>query len=357
MLPVAILGVSKSYTPGASGTPVLDDVSLDIAGGEIFFLLGASGCGKTTLLRLVAGFLHPDRGAIRFGDRDVTREPAERRGIGMVFQQYALWPHLTVGDNVAFGLELRKIPAGERKKKVETILDMVELPGFAARRIAELSGGQQQRVALARALVVSPPVLLLDEPLSNLDARLRVGMRSTIRRLCKSAGVTALYVTHDQGEALSTADRIALLHRGRVAQVGTPRELYEQPRSRIVAETMGEANVIAATVVGRDGLRSGISDTPLPATIPANLPDGAAALACIRPERLRVVTATAPAPTGAVQVTGTVQGSSYLGESVRLTIRCGAETLLVAEPLGPARDNGSQITVAVRPEDIAVLPS
>jgi iron(III) transport system ATP-binding protein len=354
MLPVAIHGVSKSY--GKGGAPVLDDVSLEVAGGEIFFLLGASGCGKTTLLRLVAGFLHPDRGAIRFGDRDVTRAAAEQRGIGMVFQQYALWPHLTVGENVAFGLDLRRVPAPEKKQKVETILDLVELPGYGARRISELSGGQQQRVALARALVVSPPVLLLDEPLSNLDARLRVGMRATIRRLCKAAGVTALYVTHDQGEALSTADRIALLHRGRVAQVGTPRELYEQPRSRIVAETMGEANVIAATVASREGLRCAIGEALVPAAIPAGMADGAAALLCIRPERLRVVTPIAPAPAGAAQFTGTVAGSSYLGEAVRLQVRCGTETLLVSEPLGPARENGSAITVAVRREDLAILP-
>jgi ABC-type Fe3+/spermidine/putrescine transport system ATPase subunit len=352
MMPVAIQGVSKGYGRSA---PVLDDVSLDVAGGELFFLLGASGCGKTTLLRLVAGFLRPDAGSIRFGEREVTALPAEHRGIGMVFQQYALWPHLSVGENVAFGLDLRAVPAPERRKKVEDMLALVELPGFAARRIAELSGGQQQRVALARALVVSPPVLLLDEPLSNLDARLRVGMRATIRRLCKAAGVTALYVTHDQGEALSTADRIALLHRGRVAQVGTPRELYEHPRSRIVAETMGEANVVAVTVAGRDALRGALGGALLPAAVPAGMADGAAALACIRPERLRVV-APGAAAAGSALLTGTVQGSSYLGECVRLQVRCGDETLTVSEPLGPPREAGAAITVAVRAEDVAVLP-
>jgi ABC-type Fe3+/spermidine/putrescine transport system ATPase subunit len=353
MMPVAIQAVSKAYGGGA---PVLADVSLDVAGGELFFLLGASGCGKTTLLRLVAGFLQPDRGAIRFGGREVTREPAERRGIGMVFQQYALWPHLSVGGNVAFGLELRGLPAGERRRKVDEMLELVELPGFAPRRIAELSGGQQQRVALARALVVSPPVLLLDEPLSNLDARLRLGMRATIRRLCKAAGVTALYVTHDQGEALSTADRIALLHRGAVAQVGAPRELYEQPASRIVAETMGEANVVAATVLGPEAVRCALAETPIPAAVPAGFAPGAAVLLCIRPERLRVQASGVPAPAGVALLHGTVEGSSYLGESVRLQVRVGAETVTVSEPLGPPRAPGSPIVLALRAAELAVLP-
>ncbi|MBA2481680.1 MAG: ABC transporter ATP-binding protein, partial [Planctomycetes bacterium] len=204
MLPIAIRAVTKGYQAGA---PVLRDVSLDIAAGEMFFLLGASGCGKTTMLRLLAGFLTPEAGTIHFGDRDVTRLSAEERDIGMVFQNYALWPHMSVAENIAFGLDVRKVAAAEKRTRVDEALALVELPGYGSRRIAELSGGQQQRVALARAIIVRPPVLLLDEPLSNLDARLRVAMRAEIRRVCKASGVTAVYVTHDQAEALSTADR------------------------------------------------------------------------------------------------------------------------------------------------------
>ena len=258
MIPVTIDAIHKSYD---GRTPVLDGITLDIAAGELFFLLGGSGCGKTTLLRLVAGFIAPDSGGIRFAGTDVTRIPTERRDIGMVFQNYALWPHLSVAENVSFGLEVRQVPATERAARLDEALALVELSGLGARRIGELSGGQQQRVALARALVVKPKVLLLDEPLSNLDTRLRTSMRQEIRRVCKAAGVTAIYVTHDQAEALSTADRIALMVAGQVAQTGTPRELYERPRTEAVARFHGDANVVAASVAAR--LIGGTGSVPL----------------------------------------------------------------------------------------------
>ena len=200
----------------------LDGISLLIEPGELFFLLGASGCGKTTLLRCIAGLETPTSGTIHFGDRDVTNMPPHKREAAMVFQSYALWPHLTVGQNIAFGLEERRVPKPEIKRRVEEALEMVQLPGFGDRSIDQMSGGQQQRVSLARALVVKPKCLLLDEPLSNLDAQLRVEMRREIRRIVKENGLTGIYVTHDQEEALAMADRMAVLTRGKIGQIGTP---------------------------------------------------------------------------------------------------------------------------------------
>lgn len=316
---IAIEGVSKSYD---GVVRVLDGVDLRVEPGELFFLLGGSGCGKTTLLRLVAGFLKPDAGRIRFGDQDVTGLPPERRAIGMVFQNYALWPHLDVAANVAFGLDVRRLPAEEKRQRVGAALEMVGLSGYLQRRIGELSGGQQQRVALARALVLRPAVLLLDEPLSNLDARLRIDMRQEIRRLCKQAGLTALYVTHDQAEALSTADRIALLDSGGVAQVGTPRELYEQPRSQTVATFLGEANLLDHAAAER------LSGTTLPA----------AARYCVRPERLHL---------GQGTVTARITAGSFQGDRSQWWLDADGLTLTVSESGAPERRIGDTVTVAV----------
>ena len=223
---------------------VLDHINLRIEPGELFFLLGPSGCGKTTLLRHIAGFYFPDGGQILFDDQDVSRVPPHKRGTGMMFQSYALWPHLTVEGNVAFGLEERRTPRAEIHRRVDEALASVGMSALADRKINQLSGGQQQRVALARALVIRPRCLLLDEPLSNLDAKMRLQMRLEIRRVCKEFGLTAIYVTHDQKEALSIADRLAILDQGHLAQVGTPREIYRQPRSRAVADFIGETNFL-----------------------------------------------------------------------------------------------------------------
>ncbi len=351
MIPVGVRGVSKSYVPGVR---VLDDLSLEIAAGEVFFLLGASGCGKTTLLRMIAGFISPDRGEIRFGDRDVTRQAAEGRGVGMVFQNYALWPHLSVGENIAFGLAVRKVPAREQQARVDEALAMVELTGYAGRRIHELSGGQQQRVALARALVIRPGVLLLDEPLSNLDARLRVAMRASIRRVCKDAGVTAIYVTHDQKEALSTGDRIAVLVAGRVSQVGTPRELYERPVDRAVAEFIGEANLLPGTVSGPDSVLTALG-TLRSLSMPAGLAAGARVWVCLRPERLHLD----PQPVGDApgnRFSVRIAGQSYLGESALWVLRCGETVLSASEGAPPQRTLDAETSCWVSAADTVVLP-
>jgi len=231
----------------------LKQISLRIEPGELFFLLGPSGCGKTTLLRNIAGFYIPDEGRVLFDSEDVTKLPPHRRNTGMMFQSYALWPHMTVAGNVAFGLEERKVPKKEVQERVAAALASVKMEPYAARKINQLSGGQQQRVALARALVIRPRCLLLDEPLSNLDAKLRLEMRTEIRRVCKEFGLTAIYVTHDQKEALSIADRMAILDGGNIAQCGAPREVYKRPVSKLVADFIGETNFIEAEVAGHEG--------------------------------------------------------------------------------------------------------
>jgi iron(III) transport system ATP-binding protein len=227
----------------------LNSIDLAVEPGELFFLLGPSGCGKTTLLRSIAGFYIPDSGTIRFDEEDVTRLEPHRRNTGMMFQSYALWPHKTVHDNVAFGLEQQKLPKEEISKRVGEALELVQMLSYAERKPNALSGGQQQRVALARALVVRPRCLLLDEPLSNLDAKLRLEMRTEIRRICKEFNLTTIYVTHDQKEALSIADRMAVLDEGNVLQVGSPTEMYKRPLNRFVANFIGETNFLAGKVV------------------------------------------------------------------------------------------------------------
>ena len=240
MIAVTIRDLSKHFGEHL----VLDHINLRVEPGELFFLLGPSGCGKTTLLRHLAGFYYPDSGQILFDEQDVSRVPPHKRGTGMMFQSYALWPHMTVAGNVAFGLEERRTPRAEIRQRVDEALASVGMAAMADRKINQLSGGQQQRVALARALVIRPRCLLLDEPLSNLDAKMRLQMRVEIRRVCKEHGLTAIYVTHDQKEALSIADRLAVLDKGHLMQVGTPREVYRRPRTRDVADFIGETNFI-----------------------------------------------------------------------------------------------------------------
>ena len=233
-------------------TLALQDIDLTIGAGELFFLLGPSGCGKSTLLRLIAGLHEPSSGKIWFNDRDVTALGTDRRNAVMCFQSYALWPHMTVAQNVAFGLQVRKTPSDQTQKRVDEVLKLVQMDAYAQRKPNQLSGGQQQRVALARALAVKPDCLLLDEPLSNLDAKLRHEMRSEIRRICKTAGFTTIYVTHDQKEALSVADRIAVLKDGKLLQVGTPGELYHSPKDSFVAGFIGQTNLITGKIIGAD---------------------------------------------------------------------------------------------------------
>ncbi len=232
---------------------ILKDIDLDIAQGEFISLLGPSGCGKTTTLRCIAGFETVDQGRIFFGSRDMTRAMPEQRDLGMVFQSYALFPHMTVAENLSFGLEVRKVAEAERRQRIAAVLDMVRLTGYEKRYPRELSGGQQQRVALARALVIEPSVLLLDEPLANLDASLRDDMRFFIRDLQKRVGITTIYVTHDQSEAMVMSDRIVVMNRGVVEQCDVPRAIYERPASLMVANFIGQSNTVPGRIAGRDG--------------------------------------------------------------------------------------------------------
>ena len=243
MTHVKIEEMTKVYGPVIA----VDNMTLEIKDGEFFTFLGPSGCGKTTTLRLIAGFEFPDKGRISFDDKDVTFLRPYERNTAMVFQNYALWPHMTVFDNIAYGLKLRKVPREEINRKVKQVLELIRLEGMENRYPTQLSGGQQQRVALARALVVEPSILLLDEPLSNLDAKLRLGMREEIKRIQKELGITTIYVTHDQEEALTMSDRIAVMNKGKVHQVGTPYEIYAWPRDLFVATFLGRSNLLKGT--------------------------------------------------------------------------------------------------------------
>ena len=302
----------------------VSDVSLAIEEGEMFTLLGPSGCGKTTLLRLLAGFYTPDAGEIRFGDQVVNDVPPHERGIGMVFQNYALWPHMTVSENVAYGLKLRKVASSDRDKRVLAVLEKVGLTGLGVRYPGQLSGGQQQRVALARALVLNPQMLLLDEPLSNLDAKIRVQVRAEIRKLQKELGITAVYVTHDQEEALAMSDRIAVFSLGKVCQVGPPKALYERPATRFVADFIGINNLVEGTVRSVEGPNGSVrSDTALgeiQAIHDERLRPGERCVICIRPENLALSTQ----PGGdRNHFKGKIAFTSYLGNTLRYDVDLG----------------------------------
>ncbi|HEY2996727.1 MAG TPA: ABC transporter ATP-binding protein [Methylomirabilota bacterium] len=318
---IALRGVVKRF---GSFTAV-DDATLDITDGELFTLLGPSGCGKTTLLRLIAGFYRPpDAGQIHFGARRVDALPPYARNIGMVFQNYALWPHMTVRANITYGLRLRKLTAGEIAGRLERGLRQVNLIGLEDRYPGQLSGGQQQRVALARALVLNPDILLLDEPLSNLDAKIRVQVRAEIRRLQQSLGITTVYVTHDQEEALSLSDRVAVMRDGRVQQVATPKALYERPANRFVADFVGTNNFIPGVCKERSETHS-VVETPLglvqgrPST---GVAAGARCVLAVRPENLALGEA------GDNVVGGTVALASYLGNTLRYDVETAGGLVL-----------------------------
>ncbi len=348
---------AESVVKSFGSTLALDGISLHIEPGELFFLLGASGCGKTTLLRCIAGLETPTSGAIFFGDRDVTQMPPHKREAAMVFQSYALWPHLTVGQNIAFGLEERRVPKPEIKRRVEEALEMVQLPGYGVRSIDQMSGGQQQRVSLARALVVKPKCLLLDEPLSNLDAQLRVEMRREIRRIVKENGLTGIYVTHDQEEALAMADRMAVLTRGRIGQIGTPEQIYRTPRSAYVANFIGETNLIAAEVIEtRDGFTLANSAAgPLVGRITD--PDwspapGDAVRLSVRPEAWRL-----HKEGGDNELSGTIVERSYLGQRIQYWIETavGRQQVVEMNPHILHEPGDERIVLHARHDDVAVL--
>jgi iron(III) transport system ATP-binding protein len=320
---IRIEGLTRSY----GGTLALNEVDLEIRSGELFFLLGPSGCGKTTLLRTIAGLQMPSAGRIFFDGRDVTAVPTQKRNAVMCFQGYALWPHMTVRENIRFGLSVREPASGRdaQSGQVEKALQIIQMQGpLADRKPQQLSGGQQQRVALARALAVEPACLLLDEPLSNLDTHLRQQMRQEIQRVCRKAGITTVYVTHDQQEALSTADRIAVMREGRVAQVGTPQQLYRSPASAFVAEFIGPTNLVEGEIVScSDGLvRVATAVGPIVATAsPASgrvtaggrMTAGERVTVSIRPELIRVVTA-GEGP-GVNRLAGMLVEDTFLGQS------------------------------------------
>lgn len=316
------IGIDQ-LTVDYAGNVVLDGLSLHIGNGDFFTLLGPSGCGKTTLLRTIAGFLPARGGRILFGSRDVTDLPAHKRDIGMVFQDYALFPNRSVFENVAYGLRARKVGESEIRKRVSDALERVGLAHFAARLPAALSGGQRQRVALARALVIKPQVLLMDEPLSNLDAKLRVQIRETIRELQQESGITTVFVTHDQEEALALSDRIGVMDRGRLRQIGSPDEIYRQPASGYVADFVGGANILAVPK-GARGPAIEFPFGPLAVTCPAPV-DGDAVIA-VRPEDI----AFAEHAGGPNHIPATILSRSFLGEKTAYRVAlAGGATMLV----------------------------
>jgi iron(III) transport system ATP-binding protein len=348
---ITLRGLAKRYGDFAA----VDDLSLDVRPGELVALLGPSGCGKTTTLRLVAGFLTPEAGEIRVGDRLLSSPravvPPERRRMAMIFQSYALGPHMTVAQNVGYGLRFKgDVARGERARRVSAMLKVVRLDGLEARYPGELSGGQQQRVAVARALVVEPEVLLLDEPLSNLDANLREEMRFEIRRLHEAFVITTLYVTHDQAEAMVISDRIAVLERGRVAQVGTADTLFHAPRTRFVAEFIGKTNVVEGTAVSADtversGLRLRVAG--------AAFGPGRRVAVSIRPHLITLqAAATAPAGAGAGhRVRGLVRRAAFLGDAVEYEVEVDGTDLVlrVAAPVSPRLAPGAAVALGIDP--------
>ncbi|MGH7388949.1 MAG: ABC transporter ATP-binding protein [Candidatus Rokuibacteriota bacterium] len=322
------------------------EVTLEVADREFVTLLGPSGCGKTTLLRLVAGFVAPDAGAIRVGGATLSTPervvPPEQRGMGMVFQNYAVWPHKTVYENVAFGLEVRKVARAEARQRVARVLELVNLAGLEGRYPNQLSGGQQQRVALARSLVVEPSILLLDEPLSNLDAKLRERMRWELKELQRRTGITFVYVTHDQAEAMALSDRIAVMAEGRVLQYGSPRDVYARPASRAVADFMGLVNIVPGRVVGAsgdDGLVALAGQHTVRVALPPQASEGQAVQVAVRPESLTLTSEGIP---------GKVAEATYLGNltDCHVTLHDGTRVRVQAGP-GAALAVGQRVHVRV----------
>jgi len=346
---VRLQEVVKRFGP----TTVVNGVSFEIGDGEMFFLLGPSGCGKTTVLRLIAGFYQPDGGEIRFDDRVVNSVAPNKRNTGMVFQNYALWPHMTVAENVAYGLDVRRVRKTEKDRRVQEALAIVQMTSFADRSPTQLSGGQQQRVALARALVIQPGILLLDEPLSNLDAKLRLEMRDEIRRIHKETGLTTLYVTHDQEEALSMADRVAVMNGGRIEQLDAPREMYRRPRTKFVAEFIGEMNFVPGKVEQANGDRATVQTAVgrLDGCTLDRLTEAQTVICGFRPETVRL------GGGGANSLNATVLDTTYLGEVEQFHLKLSDGTIVKAQVSNPDRAyrNGESVALSVDPRDLMVL--
>lgn len=360
MISVRVDGVVKRF----GETEALKGVSVVVEPGELFFLLGPSGCGKTTLLRSLAGFYIPEKGTIHFDDEDVTRLAPHKRKTGMMFQSYALWPHMTVAENVGFGLKQQKLKSAAIRERVAAALESVHMGEYGDRKPNQLSGGQQQRIALARALVVRPRCLLLDEPLSNLDAKLRLEMRTEIRRVCKEFNLTTIYVTHDQKEALSIADRMAVLDAGRILQVGSPTEIYRRPKTRFVADFIGESNFIEGKVIRMGAGMVSVETTygelqGVPADDEAEWSEGQPVSLCIRPECWRLD--QFPADENCFQ--GVVGDSVYYGEMAQYAFSASASggaapfKIFELNPRRIYRPGTSGLYAFVDPEDVVVLPA
>jgi putative spermidine/putrescine transport system ATP-binding protein len=330
----------------ADGTRALEPATLDISRGETLVLLGPSGCGKTTMLRIIAGLEVPDTGGkVLFDGKDMTAVPIERRNVGMVFQSYALFPNMTVSDNIGYGLKIRGISAKERAARVAELVALTNISGLENRRIDQLSGGQRQRVALARAVAIRPGILLLDEPLTALDAALRDRLRGELNRLLRALGITTIYVTHDQSEAMELGDRVVVMQKGMIAQIGTPREIYFTPQSRFVAEFIGAANIVEAAVENGHLVLPGGRQ---PIGGEANMP---AAVAMIRPETIRVVEA------GSAALLGTIDSVSFIGDRQRLVVSGASNRLLTVDAPNTVQVRpGERIGLSISPDAVRLLP-
>ena len=330
----------------ADGTRALEPATLDIASGETLVLLGPSGCGKTTMLRIIAGLELPDAGGrVLFDGNDMTSVPIERRNVGMVFQSYALFPNMSVADNIGYGLRIRGMARHERADRIAELVALTNISGLENRRVDQLSGGQRQRVALARAVAIRPGILLLDEPLTALDAALRDRLRGELNRLLRALGITTIYVTHDQSEAMELGDRIVVMQKGAIAQVGTPRGIYFEPRNRFVAEFIGAANIIEAPVENGDLVLPG-----------GRQPIGGearqvAAVAMIRPETIRIV------EEGGAPLSGTIDSVSFIGDRQRMVISGASHKFLTVDaPNTIKAQAGERIGLLIAPEAVRLLP-
>jgi putative spermidine/putrescine transport system ATP-binding protein len=330
----------------ADGTRALEPATLDIERGETLVLLGPSGCGKTTMLRIIAGLDVPDAGGrVLFDGADMTSVPIEKRNVGMVFQSYALFPNMSVADNIGYGLKIRGVPKEERAARVAELVKLTNITGLEDRRIDQLSGGQRQRVALARAVAIRPGILLLDEPLTALDAALRDRLRGELNRLLRSLGITTIYVTHDQSEAMELGDRIVVMRKGVIAQIGTPRDIYFAPGSRFVAEFVGAANIVEAAVVG------GHLVLPGGRLALAGAADTAAAVAMVRPETIRIVGA------GEASLQGVIDSVSFIGDRQRIVVSGASDKLLTVDaPNKTAVTAGDRVGLSIAPEAVRLLP-
>jgi putative spermidine/putrescine transport system ATP-binding protein len=330
----------------ADGTRALEPATLDIARGETLVLLGPSGCGKTTMLRIIAGLELADFGGrVLFDGKDMTAVPIERRNVGMVFQSYALFPNMTVSDNIGYGLKIRGIPARERAARVAELVALTNISGLENRRIDQLSGGQRQRVALARAVAIRPGILLLDEPLTALDAALRDRLRGELNRLLRALGITTIYVTHDQSEAMELGDRVVVMQKGAIAQIGTPREIYFTPRSRFVAEFIGAANIVEAAIEGGHLVLPG-GRQPIHGDM-----DMPAAVAMIRPETIRVEAA------GSAPLSGIIDSVSFIGDRQRLVVSGASNRLLTVDAPNTVQvTRGERIGLSISPDAVRLLP-